>query len=252
MSKLTTTQHAAQAPIRKARRAANQRRADSRLARLLSACEKRGVTSVGEPEYRFHTDRRWRFDYAWSLYKIAIEIDGGQWQVTGRDLSREAERNNEAQIAGWCVLHFTSEQIDKRVLWCAEQVKRAFDVWWRDNGPVLELPISKQTPISGSAAIRTRKQSNAAAISAAHNALPDMLDALDAAEKRADEAEDKLLGMADAPRIAATSILYHALKAIRELGFRVNPTTDAANSLQAEKAPAYLVGPLPTEPEARP
>lgn len=128
MSKLTTTQHAAQAPIRKARRAANQRRADSRLTRLLSACAKHAfyLMAVGEAEYRFHTDRKWRFDYAWPAAKIAIEIDGGQWQVTGRDISREAERNNEAQIAGWCVLHMTSEQIDKRVLWCAEQVRRAF------------------------------------------------------------------------------------------------------------------------------
>lgn len=173
MSKLTTTQHAAQAPIRKARRAANQRRADSRLTRLLSACAKHAfyLMAVGEAEYRFHTDRKWRFDYAWPAAKVAIEIDGGQWQVTGRDLSREAERNNEAQIAGWCVLHMTSEQIDKRVLWCAEQVRRAFglrakvlaignhqSVTIADGigGFFPDPAVARQTPISGSAAIRTR------------------------------------------------------------------------------------------------
>ena len=166
MSKLTTTQHAAQAPIRKARRAANQRRADSRLTRLLSACAKHAFypLAVGEAEHRFHTDRKWRFDYAWPAAKIAIEIDGGQWQVTGRDLSREAERNNEAQIAGWCVLHFTSEQIDKRVLWCAEQVRRAFSAKFSADLPIQMRPeartswesAGRSTPISGSAAIRTR------------------------------------------------------------------------------------------------
>lgn len=170
MSKLTTTQHVAQAPIRKARRAANQRRADSRLTRLLSACAKNAffLMAVGAAEYRFHTDRRWRFDYAWPAAKIAVEIDGGQWQVTGRDLSREAERNNEAQIAGWCVLHFTSEQIDKRVLWCAEQVRRAFAAKFSADLPVQMRPETKvawesagrprplQTPISGSAAIKAR------------------------------------------------------------------------------------------------
>lgn len=170
MSKLTTTQHAAQAPIRKARRAANQRRADSRLTRLLSACARHAfyVSVIGEAEYRFHTDRKWRFDYAWPAAKIAIEIDGGQWQVTGRDLSREAERNNEAQIAGWCVLHMTSEQIDKRVLWCAEQVRRAFAARAKTDWPIINLesgdirklmkmPLMKiQTPINGSAAIKAR------------------------------------------------------------------------------------------------
>lgn len=155
MGKLTPTQHAVQAPLRKARRAANQRRADSRLTRLLAACVKRGVTSVGEAEYRFHTDRKWRFDYAWPGAKVAVEIDGGQWQVTGRDLSREAERNNEAQIAGWCVLHFTSEQIDRRVLWCAEQVRRAFCAV-STLYPSPDIFSARQTPISGSAAITTR------------------------------------------------------------------------------------------------
>lgn len=173
MSKLTTTQRTAQAPIRKARRATNQRRADSRLTRLLSACAKHAfyLTVIGEAEYRFHTDRRWRFDYAWPSAKIAVEIDGGQWQVTGRDLSREAERNNEAQIAGWCVLHFTSEQIDKRVLWCAEQVRRAFGLRAKvlaignhtavtsSDGYAVFFPnpsVARQTPISGSAAVKAR------------------------------------------------------------------------------------------------
>ena len=27
-------------------------------------------------EYRFHPDRQWRFDFAWPLEKVAVEIEG--------------------------------------------------------------------------------------------------------------------------------------------------------------------------------
>ena len=140
--KSTPAQHAAQAPIRKARRAANQQRADARLDAILekfaplSFCrivwdEKTPYHGAVEEhrfvrEYPFHPGRKWKFDCAFIDEKIAIEIDGGQWQVTGRDQTREAERHNAATLAGWLVLHMTSEMIDDDLRGCAELLRQAF------------------------------------------------------------------------------------------------------------------------------
>jgi very-short-patch-repair endonuclease len=66
-------------------------------------------------EYRFHPRRRWRFDFAWPCYKIAMEIDGGIYSrgrhVRGNGFERDAEKRNAAVLAGWRVLHFTSRQV---------------------------------------------------------------------------------------------------------------------------------------------
>lgn len=71
-----------------------------------------GVECVAE--YRFHTRRKWRFDYAIPAYRIAIEIDGGVW-VYGRHNRAEGyiadlQKFNEAAAAGWLVLKFTPQQ----------------------------------------------------------------------------------------------------------------------------------------------
>jgi len=60
-------------------------------------------------EYRFHPRRRWRFDFAWPLYKVAVEVDGGIYcrsrHVRGTGFERDAEKRNAAVLAGWRVLH---------------------------------------------------------------------------------------------------------------------------------------------------
>jgi len=66
-------------------------------------------------EYRFHPHRRWRFDYAWPEYKVAIEIEGGSW-IYGRHnrakgFVNDMEKYNEAVMLGWRVLRYTPEQI---------------------------------------------------------------------------------------------------------------------------------------------
>jgi very-short-patch-repair endonuclease len=66
-------------------------------------------------EFRFHPKRRWRFDFAWPLYKVAVEVDGGIYSrgrhVRGSGFERDAEKGNEAVLAGWRVLHFTPHQV---------------------------------------------------------------------------------------------------------------------------------------------
>lgn len=65
-------------------------------------------------EHRFHPTRMWRFDYAISEHRIAIEIDGGVW-IEGRHnrpkgYIADLDKFNNAAALGWRVLKFTPQQ----------------------------------------------------------------------------------------------------------------------------------------------
>jgi len=93
-------------------------------------------------EFRFDETRRWRFDYAWPLFKVALEIEGGahgrllvvtdgverragvnvplkagtRIRVGGRHQSgpgfeKDIEKYNRAAVLGWCVLRGTTRQV---------------------------------------------------------------------------------------------------------------------------------------------
>ena len=66
-------------------------------------------------EYRFHDLRRWRFDYAWPDWKIALEVEGGVWtggrHTRGAGYLGDCEKYNEAQLLGWIVLRCTPSQL---------------------------------------------------------------------------------------------------------------------------------------------
>jgi very-short-patch-repair endonuclease len=67
------------------------------------------------PEYKFHSDRRWRFDYAIVDERIAIEIEGGLW-LQGRhnrplSMIKDFEKYNNAAMLGWRILKYTPQQI---------------------------------------------------------------------------------------------------------------------------------------------
>jgi very-short-patch-repair endonuclease len=66
-------------------------------------------------EYRFHSTRRWRFDFAWILKGVAVEIEGGTWSggrhTRGDGYEKDCEKYNEAVLMGWKVLRFTSSMI---------------------------------------------------------------------------------------------------------------------------------------------
>jgi very-short-patch-repair endonuclease len=68
-----------------------------------------------EKEYRFHPKRKWRFDYAWSAYKIAVEIEGGSWvggrHNRGAGFAKDCEKYNAATAAGWRVFRLTGSMI---------------------------------------------------------------------------------------------------------------------------------------------
>jgi very-short-patch-repair endonuclease len=71
-------------------------------------------------EYKFHPERKWRFDFALIDHKIAIEIEGGTWtggrHVRAAGYRNDCEKYNEAVKLGWRVLRYTSDMIGENIL----------------------------------------------------------------------------------------------------------------------------------------
>jgi very-short-patch-repair endonuclease len=79
------------------------------------------------PEYKFHEERKWRFDYAWPDLRIALEVEGGVWSG-GRHTSaagfvKDMEKYNAAAALGWRVLRCTPENLIR--LATVDLIKRA-------------------------------------------------------------------------------------------------------------------------------
>lgn len=59
--------------------------------------------------------RMWRFDFAWPLERVAVEIEGGTWtngrHTRGSGFADDCEKYSEAALRGWCVLRFTGAQV---------------------------------------------------------------------------------------------------------------------------------------------
>jgi very-short-patch-repair endonuclease len=68
-----------------------------------------------EREVRFDPVRRWRFDFAHCIYKIAVEIEGQIWAKgrhnTGTGIQSDMTKYNSATIKGWRVLRFSPEMV---------------------------------------------------------------------------------------------------------------------------------------------
>lgn len=66
-------------------------------------------------EHRWHPVRRWRFDFAWPLHRLAVEVEGAVWvrgrHTRGSGYIADAEKYNAATICGWRVLRYTPETI---------------------------------------------------------------------------------------------------------------------------------------------
>lgn len=66
-------------------------------------------------EFRFHPERRWRFDYAIPSHKIAVEVEGGVW-TGGRHTSpkgflNDMEKYNAAALLGWRVFRYVPDTL---------------------------------------------------------------------------------------------------------------------------------------------
>jgi very-short-patch-repair endonuclease len=64
-----------------------------------------------EREFKFHPERRWRFDFAFPDRNLAVEVEGiGRHQTIG-GFKKDAEKYNAAALLGWMVLRYTTDMV---------------------------------------------------------------------------------------------------------------------------------------------
>ena len=66
-------------------------------------------------EFRFHSKRRFLFDFAWPELKIAVEVDGGTWNrgrhTRGTGFHNDCVKFNLASCSGWVVLRGDNKMV---------------------------------------------------------------------------------------------------------------------------------------------
>lgn len=65
----------------------------------------------GDVEVEFHPTRRWRFDWAWPAFKVAVELDGYNYHTSRAGWLKDMEKMNEALLLGWRVFHVTPADV---------------------------------------------------------------------------------------------------------------------------------------------
>ena len=70
-----------------------------------------------EQEYRFHPERKWRFDFAAPAVQVAIECEGGIHSggrhVRGKGFNDDATKYNTATAMGWRLFRVTGDMLNE-------------------------------------------------------------------------------------------------------------------------------------------
>lgn len=81
------------------------------------------------PEHPVCDYRRWRFDFAWPMHWLALEVEGGIWtqgrHTRGTGALADLEKYSEAAILGWRVLYCTPTDL---LTLGMDRVRRALSV----------------------------------------------------------------------------------------------------------------------------
>lgn len=91
---------------------------DKDVYHVVTMCRAGGLPAP-IPEFEFHPTRKWRFDYAFPLAKIAVEIDGGLFSRVPGGHNRGAyirdtmEKTNAAAKLGWRILRYTPDNVSQ-------------------------------------------------------------------------------------------------------------------------------------------
>ena len=125
------------------------------------------LLAPGAPEpmrqFKFHPNRKWLFDFAWSTQKVAVEYDGGILQMCGahRSISgilRDINKGNAANALGWHVFRCTAKHLDENPAGFIGMVKAALGSMGdaeqppQPPGDLYRCPVCRyevRTPISG-------------------------------------------------------------------------------------------------------
>ncbi|MFL6141715.1 MAG: endonuclease domain-containing protein [Labedaea sp.] len=87
----------------------------SKLESLFWAQLMRAGLPMPEPEFKFHSDRRWRVDFAWPGHRLAVEIEGGIWtggrHTRGSGFRADMEKYNALSALGWRLLRFDGDGV---------------------------------------------------------------------------------------------------------------------------------------------
>jgi len=98
------------------------------IANTLAIWEVLGIPRA-TPEFSFHPERGWRFDFAWIAHKVALEVEGGVWgngrhnRPTG--FIADMEKYNEACCLGWRLLRALPSNLHKSET--TELIRRALN-----------------------------------------------------------------------------------------------------------------------------
>src|SRR5690242_6127395 len=82
-----------------------------------AALDVRGLPQP-EAEYHFAKPRKWRFDYAFPVQRVAVEVEGGVWiqgrHTRGAGFLADIEKYNESAARGWRVVRCTPDTLLSR------------------------------------------------------------------------------------------------------------------------------------------
>lgn len=87
------------------------------------------------PEFRFHPVRKFRFDFAWTEQRLALEVEGGVWSGgahgRGTGIVRDMEKATLAAEEGWRIIRVTPsnlatqdtmDTIERALQWRTERI----------------------------------------------------------------------------------------------------------------------------------
>lgn len=90
-------------------------------------------------EFRFHPQRKWRFDFCWAhpALRFALEVEGAVWthgrHTRGSGFVKDIEKYNEAALLGWSVLRCTPKELNNGQ--AIELVRRMIEAKQKWNNP---------------------------------------------------------------------------------------------------------------------
>jgi very-short-patch-repair endonuclease len=112
--------------IQAAQRMANNRKLHAIWEQACRTHRAQRTLTMMRPEYQFHPERKWRLDYAWPDYRIAVELHGGTWvqggHSRGAGQAKDFEKLNAAAELGWRVFQFSTDMLREDPAGCVDQV----------------------------------------------------------------------------------------------------------------------------------